>query len=205
MSEAVTIVDYHAGNLTSVRLALEKLGHSADVTSDPERVARASRLVFPGVGAAGAAMDTLHGLALAQAIAEYARTGRPLLGICLGAQIILEQSEEGDTPCLGLIEGKTARLSVPDGAKIPHMGWNAVKQVRDHAIWQNVEDGSQFYFVHSYAPNPTDRSLAIGVTDYHGDFVSALARQSIVACQFHPERSGRVGLRLLDSFLSWNP
>ncbi len=205
MDETVTIVDYRAGNLTSVRLAVEKLGRRALIAGDAEQVRSASRLIFPGVGSAGAAMDTLRALALDGAITDYAATGRPLLGICLGAQIILEHSEEGDVACLGLIGGRVRRLDVPDGAKVPHMGWNEVEFTRDHPIWDGLAAGSSFYFVHSYAPAPADGTTAIGTTDYHGTFVSALAASNIVACQFHPERSGRIGLKLLDNFLSWNP
>ena len=205
MSETITIVDYHAGNLTSVRLALEKLDSACVVTSDPDAVAAASRLVFPGVGAATAAMDTLRALGLVEALRAYAETGRPMLGICLGAQIVLESSEEVDTPCMGLIRGRATRLDVPAEAKVPHMGWNTVEQVLPHAIWRDVEGGAQFYFVHSYAPSPADGSVVIGRTDYFGAFVSAIARDNVVACQFHPERSGRVGLKLLSNFLAWNP
>jgi glutamine amidotransferase len=205
MAETVTIVDYHAGNLTSVRLAVEKLGREALVTSEPEQVRAATRLIFPGVGAAGAAMGTLRGLDLDEAMHDYCRTGRPLLGICLGAQIILEHSGEDDVPCLGLIKGNTRRLDVPPEAKIPHMGWNHVRQVRRHPVWRGVEDDRQFYFVHSFAPVPDDPEAAIGTTDYYSLFVSALAHENIVACQFHPERSGRVGMALLDNFLRWEP
>jgi glutamine amidotransferase len=205
MTERVTIVDYHAGNLTSVRLAVEKLGREALVTSEPEHVRSATRLIFPGVGAAGAAMGTLRGLGLDAAMRDYCDTGRPLLGICLGAQIILEHSGEDDVPCLGLIEGCTRRLEVPPEAKIPHMGWNNVRQVRRHPIWHGIADDSQFYFVHSYAPAPADTEAAIGTTDYYCVFVSALARDNIVAFQFHPERSGRTGMALLDNFLRWEP
>lgn len=205
MADVVTIVDYRAGNLTSVRLAVEKLGRTAEITSDPEEVLSASRLIFPGVGAAFAAMDRLRSMGLDKAILGYARKGRPLLGICLGAQIVLEHSEEGDTDCLSLVKGRATKLAVPQQAKVPHMGWNAVKIVRDHPIWQGVENESQFYFVHSYAPAPAEESAAIGTTDYHGAFVSALARDNIVACQFHPERSGRIGLKVLENYLSWNP
>ncbi len=205
MAEEVTIIDYHAGNLTSVRLAVERLGRSADVTSDPDRVRAAGRLIFPGVGSADAAMQTLRSLSLDKAIAEYAGTGRPLLGICLGAQIILEHSEEGDADCLGLIPGRVRMLDVPQDAKVPHMGWNEVEFVREHPIWEGVPTGSAFYFVHSYAPAPLDERLTIGSTDYYGSFTSALARDNLVACQFHPERSGRIGLNVLENFLSWNP
>ncbi len=205
MKGQVTIVDYHAGNLTSVRLAVQKLGHKARVTEKPEHVRVAPRLIFPGVGAAPAAMQQLREAGLDEALEEYCAAGRPMLGICLGAQIILDHSAEGDVPCLELVPGRVEELDVPQGAKVPHMGWNAVRQVRAHPIWQGIEDESQFYFVHSYRPCPTEAEDAAGLTEYHREFVSALARRNIVACQFHPERSGRVGLRLLDNFLKWNP
>ncbi len=205
MPETVTIVDYEAGNLTSVRLAVEKLGWNALVTKDPEAVRSAERLIFPGVGAASAAMATLRKLSLASALREYATSGRPMLGICLGAQIILESSQEGGVDCLGLLEGEVRGLEVPPGAKVPHMGWNAVRRLGPHPLWAGVEDGSQFYFVHSYAPVPAGEEAALGVTDYHGEFVSALGRGNVAACQFHPERSGRIGLKVLENFLSWRP
>ncbi|MHC4592294.1 MAG: imidazole glycerol phosphate synthase subunit HisH [Planctomycetota bacterium] len=205
MSETVTIVDYHAGNLTSVRLAVEKLGRAAAVTSDPDEVDSASRLIFPGVGAAGAAMATLRSLGLDEAVVAYAASGRPLLGICLGAQIILEHSDEDDVRCLGLVKGSVERLQVPAEAKVPHMGWNEVEQVRRHPLYHGVADRSPFYFVHSYAPAPLEAAVTIGITDYHGRFVSALASENLAACQFHPERSGRIGLKLLDNFLRWKP
>ncbi len=205
MKDRVTIVDYRAGNLTSVQLAVEKTGRRVLVTDEPERVRVAPRVIFPGVGAAPAAMGELRRAGLHEALADYAATGRPLLGICLGAQIILEHSEEGDVPCLRLLKGEVRRLEVPAEAKVPHMGWNAVRFVRPHPVWDGIESGSQFYFVHSYAPVPAGDEAPMGVTDYHGEFVSALGRANIVACQFHPERSGRIGLRLLDNFLSWNP
>jgi glutamine amidotransferase len=205
MPETVTIVDYRAGNLTSVRLAVEKLGRNALVTGEPEEVAFATRLIFPGVGAAEAAMNTLRSSGLDEALQQYAASGRPLLGICLGAQIILEHSDEGGVDCLGLVAGDVERLTVPPEAKVPHMGWNGVDQVRRHPVCHGLGDGSPFYFVHSYAPAPREESVVIGLTDYHGRFVSALAQGNIFACQFHPERSGRIGLRLLENFLRWDP
>ncbi len=205
MAETITIVDYHAGNLTSVRLAVEKLGRAALVTSEPEQVRAAERLIFPGVGAAQAAMDTITGLGLDGAIADYAAAGRPMLGICLGAQIILDFSEEGDVDCLGLIPGRVERLEVPAGVKVPHMGWNEVAFEQPHPLWDGLESGLQFFFVHSYAPAPAAPSAAIGMTDYHGQFASALAQENVAATQFHPERSGRVGLKVLGNFLSWDP
>ena len=205
MPETVTIVDYDAGNLTSVRLAVERLGRAALVSADPDEVRAATRLIFPGVGAAGTAMATLTQRGLDAALRDYAAAGRPLLGICLGAQIILAHSEEDDVPCLGLVPGRTERLDVPPEAKVPHMGWNNVRQARPHAVWEGVADGAQFYFVHSFAPRPAASDAAIGTTDYHGEFVSALAQQNVVACQFHPERSGPVGMSFLENFLRWNP
>jgi glutamine amidotransferase len=205
MAQTITIVDYHAGNLTSVRLAVEKLGRAALVTSKPEDVRAAERLIFPGVGAAEAAMGTLRGLGLDGALSDYAATGRPTLGICLGAQIILDFSEEGNVGCLGLVPGRVERLEVPAGVKVPHMGWNEVAFEQPHPLWDGLESGLQFYFVHSYAPAPAAQSAVIGMTDYHGLFASALAQENIAATQFHPERSGRVGLKVLENFLSWNP
>ncbi len=205
MPTPVTIVDYHAGNLTSVQLAVEKLGWEAIVTSDAADIARARRLIVPGQGAARQSMDALTSLGLREALLAYVGSGRPLLGICIGAQIILDFSEEGDVECLGMIPGKVRRLRVPRGVKIPHMGWNTLRPAREHALWANVPDGAQFYFVHSYAPEPADTADIIGVTDYYGDFVSALARDNICATQFHPERSGRIGLLMLENFLTWQP
>jgi glutamine amidotransferase len=205
MADEVIIVDYEAGNLTSVRLAVQKLGHEARITREPEDVRAAPRLIFPGVGAAPAAMQSLDTLGLTEAIRDYSASGRPMLGICLGAQIILGHSEEGDVDCLGLIEGDVVQLEVPATAKVPHMGWNAVRPARSHALWDGITEGSQFYFVHSYAPAPASDEVALGTTDYYGDFVSAVGRANIVATQFHPERSGRVGLKLMENFLTWRP
>lgn len=203
--EKVTIVDYEAGNLTSVRLAVEKLGRTAHVSAEPDEVRAARRLIFPGVGAAEAAMDTLVARGLDEAVCDYAESGRPMLGICLGAQIILDFSEEGNVDCLGLVPGRVEHLMVPEEAKVPHMGWNGVSFVRPHPLWRDVTANSQFYFVHSYAPSPALGETAIGTTDYHQVFVSALARDNVVATQFHPERSGRIGLKVLQNFLDWTP
>jgi len=202
---AVSIVDYKAGNLTSVLLAVQKLGFGARLTASPEEVRSSSRVIFPGVGAAGAAMDVLTGSGLGEALVEYAASGRPLVGICLGAQIIFERSAEGDTQCLGILPGTVEPLRVPPGFKVPHMGWNAVEFSRAHPVWSGLESGSQFYFVHSFAPAPASEHLVIGRTEYCGSFVSAVARENVVAFQFHPERSGRFGLKVLENFLRWKP
>lgn len=205
MSGKIVIVDYKAGNLTSVRLGVEKLGCEAQVTGDPERVRAAERVIFPGVGAAGTAMRVLNETGLSQALRDYRATGRPLAGICLGAQIIFEHSAEDDARCLGMLPGNVEPLDVPVGFKIPHMGWNAVEFAADHPVWAGLESGAQFYFVHSFAPAPSDESLTIGRTDYCGPFTSAVGRENVVAFQFHPERSGRFGLKVLDNFLKWAP
>lgn len=208
--EKVVIVDYEAGNLKSVELGVRYLGFDPQVTNDPEAVRTAGRLIFPGVGAAGAAVARLKASGLGEALAAYVRTGRPTLGICLGTQIIFDYSEEDDTQCLGLLPGRVERFPEPlseNGArvKVPQMGWNSVRFAREHAVWAGVDDGSEFYFVHSYRPVPADEGLAIGTTRYGLEFASAVARDNLVAFQFHPERSGRVGLHVLENFLKWTP
>jgi len=205
LGRCVAIVDYKAGNLTSVQLAVEKLGWQALVVSEPEGVLAARRVIFPGVGAAGSAMRTLRTTGLADALTAYAASGRPLAGICLGAQVIFERSAEDDTPCLGILPGTVERLRVRPESKVPHMGWNAVEFVAAHPAWKGVDAGAQFYFVHSFAPAPTEADTVIGMTDYDGPFVSAVARDNVVAFQFHPERSGRFGLMVLENFLKWEP
>jgi len=204
----IAIIDYRAGNLTSVRLAFETLGREAVITGDPACIRAAERVVFPGVGAAGAAMRHLKALDLAGTIREVALRGTPFLGICLGTQIILERSEEdGGTDTLGLIPGRVIRFLPADRYdKVPHMGWNSVSPASPHPVFEGIEPDSEFYFVHSYYPAPSDPACILGTTDYAGvTFASALARGSIVATQFHPEKSGKAGLRLLENFCRWQP
>ena len=206
----VVIVDYEAGNLRSVEQAVLSLKLEPEVTGDPERVRKAPRLIFPGVGAAGSAMTRLRSAGLDEALIEYCATGRPLLGICLGTQIIFDHSEEDDTACLGILQGKVAKFPEPlldSGSclKVPHMGWNSVDFVRNHFVWQGITPGSEFYFVHSYSPLPAAADIVIGETRYGITFASAVARENLVAFQFHPERSGRVGLSVLGNFLRWTP
>ncbi len=204
----IAIIDYRAGNLTSVRLAFEALGAEACVTGEAAVIRRAERVVFPGVGAAGAAMRHLRELGLVDAIGDTVRAGTPFLGICLGTQILLGHSEEdGGTDTLGLVSG-TVRRFRPSGRydKVPHMGWNAVRQATAHPLFEGIADGTEFYFVHSYYPDPDDRTIVIGATDYADvAFAAAVARGHLVATQFHPEKSGRPGLRLLDNFRRWSP
>ena len=203
----IAIIDYRAGNLTSVKLAMDALGVDAEITSDATRILGAERVVFPGVGAAGAAMGHLGELGLAGVIHDVVDRGTPFLGICLGTQIILQHSEEdGGVDTLGLVEGGV-RLFRPDDphVKVPQMGWNAVRQVRTHPVFDDVEDHSEFYFVHSYHPDPSLPDCILGETEYAGvTFASVLGRDNLVATQFHPEKSGRIGLRLLANFCAWN-
>ena len=203
----VVIVDYRAGNLTSVELAVRHVGGQPIVTGDPDRVRKASRLIFPGVGAAPAAMAILQEQGLAGALREAKAAGCPILGICLGAQVVLASSEEGGVACLGLLPGTARRLKAQSSAgprlKIPHMGWNAVEVARPHPVMQGIEDGAEFYFVHGYYPEPDDPQAVLGRTQYGSLFTSAIASGSLVAVQFHPEKSGRVGLKLLANFLAW--
>jgi len=204
----IAIIDYKAGNLTSVRLAFGALGCEAVITSDPQAILDADRVVFPGVGAAGAAMRNLSDLKLISPILEVAARGTPFLGICLGTQILFDASEEdGGTRTLGLLPGRVPRFQPADRwDKVPQIGWNQVKNVRPHALLDGIADNSEFYFVHSYYPAPSDRSLAIGSTDYAGvTFASMVGRGNVAATQFHPEKSGRLGLRLLANFIRWKP
>jgi len=199
----LVVIDYEAGNLTSVVRSLKALGVAGEVTQDPRVVKDATRLVFPGVGAAGKAMATLQRLGLDQALKDCFQAGIPILGICLGAQIILEHSEENDTPCLGLLPGRTRMLPLKPGIKIPHMGWNKVRFLRSHPVFQGLPETAEYYFVHSYYPDPRE-TMVLGLTDHGLEFPSALGRRNLVATQFHPEKSGRYGLQLLKNFLSWD-
>jgi len=203
----ITIVDYKAGNLTSVRLALEAIQVDAQITNDPAVVAQADKIIFPGVGAAGAAMDEVKRLGLDLALQEYFESGRPFLGICVGTQILLDFSEEdGGTPCLGIIPGQVKRFKPTSHYdKIPQIGWNAVHFTRRHPVLEGIEESSEFYFVHSYYPAPSHSEHQIGETEYaDATFASILGRENLIATQFHPERSGRIGLKLLENFCKWD-
>jgi glutamine amidotransferase len=196
----VTIIDYGAGNLRSVVNAVTKLGYQPKITSEADDIDAAEALILPGVGAAGDTMTNLNQRQLTGAIIRYISDGRPFLGICIGLQVLFTGTEEGGWhDCLNIIPGKVRRL--PDGQKIPHMGWNQVKQAMAHPIFDGIPDETNFYFVHSYYAEPDDESSVIGRTDYGVLFCSAIAQGSLVATQFHPERSGEYGLRIYDNFL----
>ena len=197
----IGVVDYNAGNLRSVETALKALNADYSVFPDPERLLACDSLIFPGVGEAGAAMGILKARGLDQAIGEFVASGRPMFGICIGCQILLDHSEESDTPCLGIVPGEVKLFSPDYGLKIPHMGWNSVDH-RDHPIFAGVPDKASFYFVHSYYPKVADELLEIGSTEYGNRFSAAFAVDNLVATQFHPEKSGRWGLKLLENFLT---
>ncbi len=205
----IAIVDYKAGNLTSVARAVRHLGFGCRITQDPEAIVKAKRVIFPGVGAAGSAMADLKALGLDQALREVFKAGKPLLGICLGTQIIMDFSEENETPCLGLIPGRVRRfpnpLPGPEGRplKVPHMGWNGVQFLSEHPVLKGVPPESQFYFVHTYYPDPREAGDLLGLTEYGMRFPSAIARGNLAAFQFHPEKSGPPGLKLLENFCLW--
>ncbi len=198
-SYPVVIVDYGAGNLRSVAKAIEKVGAEPIVTDDPRKVSAARALVLPGVGAGDAAIRELGCRGLVEPIIDYARSDRPFLGICLGLQILMDRSEEGDSACLGIVSGKVKRL--PPGAKVPHMGWNQVSLKWQHPIFDGIPNGSNFYFVHSYYAEPEDPSGVLGTTEYIIPFCSVVAQENLVATQFHPEKSGTLGVRIYENFV----
>ena len=195
----VVIVDYGAGNLRSVAKAIEKLGRTPLVTGSPDDVIGAEAVIFPGQGASESAMTTLRERGLVEPLREVIARGVPFFGVCLGLQLLLDTSEEGPSPCLGVAPGRVRLL--PEQVKRPHMGWNRVDLRGDHPVFRGVDSGSYFYFVHSYYADPQDESLALGTTEYGVRFCSVLARGNLVATQFHPEKSGALGLRLYESFL----
>jgi imidazole glycerol-phosphate synthase subunit HisH len=200
----ITIIDYNAGNIRSVLRACAEVGAEAFTTSDPKLVAKAKKIIFPGVGAAPSAMKYLQKTGLDTALKNAFKSGVPILGICLGAQIVLDSSEEGPQKCLGLVPGKTVRFKLKDKSlKIPHMGWNEVKVVKTHPLLDGIKKGDEFYFVHSCYPNPSLKENIYAVADYGGDFCCALAYKNLFATQFHPEKSGRLGLELLERFTRW--
>lgn len=203
--QMVVIVDYDAGNLRSVARACREVGLPAEISRDPARIRNAERIIFPGVGAAGSAMRSLAESGVDAALVAAFNAGTPILGICLGLQISLDHSEENDTDTLGLLPGEVRRFRLDDpDLKVPHMGWNAVRVVRGHPVLDGIESGDEFYFVHAYRPIPADPADTIAESDYEEPFCSALGRANYVATQFHPEKSGPVGLRLLERFAQWD-
>ena len=200
MSEPrITIVDYGAGNVRSVQKAFQKVGGQASITSDPDEVIRSDALVVPGQGACDSSMSHMREKGLVEPIKEFIASGKPFFGVCLGLQLLMKDSEEGDEPCLGVLQGRTRRL--PPGQKIPHMGWNQVDFHIRHPVFDTIPDGSHFYFVHSYYADPDDKSVVACTTDYGVDFCSGAVWENVVAVQFHPEKSGALGLKIYKNFI----
>jgi glutamine amidotransferase len=215
MTRTVAVVDYGMGNLRSVSQAVMHVaagsGVEVIVTQRPEDVLAAERVVLPGQGAMRDCMRELHDSGLKDAVL-HAATNKPLFGVCVGMQMLLDHSEEQDTPGLGLIPGRVRRFALegrhqPDGSryKVPQMGWNRVQQAQAHALWAGVPDNAWFYFVHSFYAAPSEARHSAGLTDYGARFTAALARDNIFATQFHPEKSAADGLTLYRNFLNWKP
>ena len=196
----VIILDYGAGNLRSVVRAVERVGFRPDVTDVPAALDSAAALILPGVGAAADTMANLKQRGLVQPVREYIAAGRPFLGVCMGLQALMTVSEEGgEHPCLDILPGRVVRLTA--GPTIPHMGWNAVHPLRESPLFDEIPDGSHFYFVHSYHCLPDDPGAVLATTDYDEPIVAVVERGNVVATQFHPEKSGANGLRLYRNFL----
>jgi len=213
MTNKIVVVDYGMGNLRSVAQALRAAAPEADVKISGEVVdiEHADRIVLPGQGAMRDCMASLRESGVEDALLRAAKT-RPMMGVCVGEQMLFDVSEEGNTPGLGLLPGKVVRFQLdgklqPDGSrfKVPQMGWNRVHQTRAHPLWEGIDDDAYFYFVHSYYAQPEDAQDSIGETDFGGAFCCAVARENIVATQFHPEKSADAGLRMYRNFVHWNP
>jgi imidazole glycerol-phosphate synthase subunit HisH len=200
----IAIVDYGMGNLRSVSKAFEAVGHQAVVTRDRATIKNASHMVLPGVGAFGDCMANLERFDLVEPIRSTIQSGKPFLGICLGLQLLFTESEEfGLHKGLGIIPGKVRKFVLDPALKVPHMGWNQVNIQRACPLFDGIADGSNWYFVHSYFVDPADRTVVATTTTYGIPFVSSIWKENIVACQFHPEKSQSVGLRLIKNFGAW--
>jgi len=199
----IAIIDYGAGNLTSVARALAHIGVPCSITDRYEDIVSSEKIIFPGVGAAGKAMETIQTRGIDRAIYDVIEQRKPFLGICMGAQIILSRSEENDTACLDVIPGKAKRFPDSD-LKIPHMGWNNISFERTHPVFEGLNERAQFYFVHSYYPAPEKNEDVIARTEYGISFACVIGRNNVVATQFHLEKSGRYGLKILKNFCDWD-
>ena len=205
----IAIIDYEAGNLTSVLRAVSHIGFDCKITKNIKEIENAERIIFPGVGEAGASMNNLNETGVGNAIVNAYHSGKPVLGICVGCQIILSRSDESDTTCLGLLKGNVLRFpsDMKDEAghalKIPHMGWNAISIVKDHPIFKGIKPEDAVYFVHSYYPVPEDDGNVLAKTNYGITFSSVIGRDNLVATQFHLEKSGKPGLAMLKNFCEW--
>jgi glutamine amidotransferase len=200
MSGMIAVINYGAGNLGSVVNAVISLGYNPTVTDKPSDVLKADAVIFPGVGAAGDTMESLEALGMADAVRRLVSDNRPLFAICVGLQVLMTGTDEGGWhECIDIIPGRVKKL--PGGMKIPHMGWNQVRQVQKHRIFDNIPDNTNFYFVHSYYAAPEDASVVAGTTDYGISFCSMVIKGNLFATQFHPEKSGLYGLNMYYNFL----
>ena len=197
----ILVLDYGASNLRSVAKAFEKLGHTAVVSGSAGDIDGADAVVLPGQGAAEATVNGLRSRGLVGPLLKYIGDGGPFFGVCMGLQVLFDFSDERDQKCLGILPGRVKRL--PKGLKVPHMGWNQVIQKRSCPLFDGVPDRSNFYFVHSYYPVPSDPSVTIGETEYGATFCTAVAKDNLVATLFHPEKSGYLGLNLYDNFVKY--
>ena len=201
----ITIINYKAGNLTSVKRALDHLRIESRITDDPDIIRNSSKIIFPGVGNAVSAMEMLRNSGIDKAIKNAFSKGIPIMGICLGTQIILSHSEEGDTECLGLIKGTCPKFRLTDKSlKIPHMGWNKIKLLKKHPVFKDFKENAEVYFVHSFYPKPDEEDSVFAVTEYEIEFPSIIGKDNLIATQFHPEKSGPVGLNILKNFSEWD-
>lgn len=202
----IAVIDYGMGNLRSVSKALEHLGAEVCVTGSAEQLRKASKIVLPGVGAFKDAMTEINSRQLKQTVLEAVQSGKPFLGICLGLQLLLSESEENPGVCgLNIFEGPVRRFRSQE-VKVPHMGWNRVSIQFEHPLFAGIPDKSYFYFVHSYFADPADSSVRAGLCEYGGEnFSAVLAHRNIFATQFHPEKSQDAGLRILKNFIDWKP
>ena len=197
----IAILDYQAGNIKSVENALIYSGAEAVITSDPDTIDRSDAIVFPGQGSCISSMTNIQSKGLDSTIKKAILSGKPFLGVCLGLQLLLDRSEEGDTDCLGIIEGDVKRFG--DDLKIPHMGWNKVYFNAEHPVFLDIPDGAYFYFIHSYYAVPSDARLVSSITEYGIEFCSSITFDNVVAVQFHPEKSGETGLKVYGNFVNF--
>jgi glutamine amidotransferase len=202
VTRTIAIVDYGVGNLRSAQKAFERCGHAAEVTRDADRIASAPGVVLPGVGAFGTCMENLRGFGLVDPVLDVIRRGRPFLGICVGMQLLFDESEEfGPVRGLGVLPGRIVRFPGDPSRKVPHMGWNTLRMVRRTGHLDGIDDGAYAYFVHSYYPVPSDAACVATATPYGDEFASAVVRERVFGTQFHPEKSQQTGLRLLANFV----
>lgn len=197
----ITIIDYGAGNLSSVDKACRHIGYETEVTSDTDKILKASKLILPGVGSCGDAMQKLRESGIADAVVRQVKEGTPLLGICLGLQMLFESSEEGNVNCLGLVSGKIKRFPGDMGLKVPQIGWNSITPSKNSRLFKGIPDSSYVYFVHSYYAQCASEADSAAKAEYGIVFDAAVEKGNLFATQFHPEKSGDTGLKILDNFL----